>query len=1089
MRLSALFISFAAYWILFWSYKLSFAADESAALGIKAPEGFEVSLFAGDDLAHDIYSMTIDSHGRIVVAGAGYVKILHDDNKDGKADRATLFSNKPASGAHGMVFVGDDLICTGDNSLMKLRDKDGDGVADGEPEIWAKLKHSEHGANGVIQGPDGWIYVACGNDAGVTAAHATLPTSPVKKPEAGAILRFSPDGKQSEIFAHGFRNIYDLDFNAFGQLFTVDSDGERDHHLPWYAPTRLFDVAEGMHHGWVLQGHQRSWNRPAYFPDVAPRLCEIGRGSPTGVVVYRHTQFPEEYRGNVFSCCWTLGRVYRFDLKSQTRNPKVEPLVFLETTGEIGFAPVDLAVGSTGEMFVAVGGRGTRGSVFRISSKKSGYVSEDAKGGDELTTVLQAPQPLSAWSRAIWIPAADRCERDALVQVVQDRKRPREDRLRAIEAVTQRHGGLHFDEAKPLLINLADDGAVFRAALRSVIFSDGPDSLASLLVVRTHQLDWEVIAPLLPTATERVGSQLGKINWESASWNLGENQRYTQAFYRAYAAVHAEVKISPLVELWRLYYRGELDVSHFPIAAEAFFLAPEAKERLEAVRLMQLALGDVNTRQMMADVYAGYVANASSDDLRTIRDKWGKRLAGQFPTRDEPLNIELSRLLAMLEVDDQAMVDRLTEAFVADEGRLREYHLHLLIVLSRLPGDRSDAATARTAKGLLNINPRGTSLSRNWPARVREFTAELFRQDVVLPGVLMGDMDFRYPWQTLIVDSMPADARVDAIEFHLKYVSRDGESDDPISRWSEDLINELSEWNSEERFHRLREAWPNLSLRGAILRALAKSPMFEDREKFIEGLSSVESRVVEASAKALTKFGKVFGEPDLAVVFAALRQDCLTFENKSTRKALTSLLQTWTGQEIKIEEPKEQKKLLAAYQPWFDWLEKEHPAIAKKVAGFGDATAEEWLARLKKVDWTSGDEMRGLAVFQKKACHKCHAGNSPLGPSLAGAAARFSREDLFGSILDPHKEVAPPYQTTQIATSSGKVYSGLLVYESPDATLVQTTPDTTIRIAGDEILSMKKGRVSLMPSGLLNDVSDQDLADLYAYLKTLKNVK
>ena len=141
------------------------------------------------------------------------------------------------------------------------------------------------------------------------------------------------------------------------------------------------------------------------------------------------------------------------------------------------------------------------------------------------------------------------------------------------------------------------------------------------------------------------------------------------------------------------------------------------------------------------------------------------------------------------------------------------------------------------------------------------------------------------------------------------------------------------------------------------------------------------------------------------------------------------------------------------------------------------------------MDWAGADEQRGLAVFQKKACHKCHAGSGPLGPNLAGAAARFSREDLFGSILDPHKEVAPPYQTTQIATSAGKVYSGLIVYESPDATLVQTTPETTIRIAGDEILSMKKGRVSLMPSGLLNDVTDLDLADLYSYLKTVQSVK
>jgi glucose/arabinose dehydrogenase len=217
------------------------------------------------------------------VAGAGYVKILHDDDADGKADRATLFSKMPASGAHGMCFDGPDLICTGDNALMRLRDTDGDGAADGEPIVLTNLRHPEHGANGVVQGPDGWFYVICGNDAGVSEKHVTTPHSPVRHPQCGAVIRMSPDGKQFEVVAHGFRNPYDLAFNADGAMF--DADGERDQHLPWYSPTRLFDIAPGMHHGWMLQGWQKSWNRPAYFPDNVDRLCEIGRGSPTGVIV------------------------------------------------------------------------------------------------------------------------------------------------------------------------------------------------------------------------------------------------------------------------------------------------------------------------------------------------------------------------------------------------------------------------------------------------------------------------------------------------------------------------------------------------------------------------------------------------------------------------------------------------------------------------------------------------------------------------------------------------------------------------------------------------------------------------------------
>ena len=52
----------------------------SEEVGIQVPDGFEVSLYADDDLAHDIYTMTTDSLGRVVVSGPGYVRILVDDN-------------------------------------------------------------------------------------------------------------------------------------------------------------------------------------------------------------------------------------------------------------------------------------------------------------------------------------------------------------------------------------------------------------------------------------------------------------------------------------------------------------------------------------------------------------------------------------------------------------------------------------------------------------------------------------------------------------------------------------------------------------------------------------------------------------------------------------------------------------------------------------------------------------------------------------------------------------------------------------------------------------------------------------------------
>src|SRR5438067_11202228 len=63
--------------------------------GLKAPPGFEVTEFAGPNLANDIYCMTLDPQGRVVVAGRGYIKILVDDDGDGKADRAIDFASTP----------------------------------------------------------------------------------------------------------------------------------------------------------------------------------------------------------------------------------------------------------------------------------------------------------------------------------------------------------------------------------------------------------------------------------------------------------------------------------------------------------------------------------------------------------------------------------------------------------------------------------------------------------------------------------------------------------------------------------------------------------------------------------------------------------------------------------------------------------------------------------------------------------------------------------------------------------------------------------------------------------------------------------
>src|SRR5262249_19742916 len=214
-----------------WLVPDATGAQEPAA-GLRVPPGFQVTDFAGSDLANDIYTLTIDPQGRIVVAGRGYIRILGDDDGGGRADPAIEVADSPKDGAMGLCWGGDTLYVTGDGGLRRLRIKEVRGA--GPSELLRAMKTGgEHTAHAIRRGRDGWLYVLCGNTTGIDKSYATLATSPIKEPVAGCVLRFAPAGRRpwfeaggsgiepedSEIVAPRFRNPYGMDFNSAGGVF------------------------------------------------------------------------------------------------------------------------------------------------------------------------------------------------------------------------------------------------------------------------------------------------------------------------------------------------------------------------------------------------------------------------------------------------------------------------------------------------------------------------------------------------------------------------------------------------------------------------------------------------------------------------------------------------------------------------------------------------------------------------------------------------------------------------------------------------------------------------------------------------------
>lgn len=1100
---------------------LSFAAadDQQVAPPLKVPEGFEVSLYADDDLAHDIYSMTLDAQGRVVVAGANYVKTLHDEDNDGRADKATLLSTEPASGAHGMVFLGNDLYCTGDESVMRLRDADGDGQVDGEPEILAKPKHPEHGANGLTIGPDGRLYLICGNDAGVSTVDTRSPGSPVTEPNCGAVVRLTLDGKQSHVVAHGFRNPYDLAFDADGRLWTVDADGERDHHLPWYAPNRLFDIATGQHHGWILRGWTRSWNRPASYFDNVSREIEVGRGSPTGMAVYLHETFPAKYHNVPFSVCWTFGRVYAFPFADaedgKARHRVME--TFVETTGTVGFAPVDIAVGKEGEMYIAIGGRRTRGGVFVVryvgdGEEKSRWTN-NRKALEQPTLAIDAvlahPQPLDAWARARWMPAAKDLGPEAFVIAASDTLREVPQRVRAIEILRElfpenlsevRDRPMASRSTPPqVLTRLAwslDRGPQLGRAI--------PEDIATLATLtrrddpHVQRAAWEALASL----PREKSSKVPDANWagmfdssdrqvRAAALSAWGRWQPDEAAYFSPESSNQPTWQKTWSQSLRQFALAKMDPEDCRKQLEAFLeaikTAPGDERALDLLRLAVLSLGDI-TFEPVKDEPVGPLPTGYTLKKSYSREELEKlvpaalvvKLCDAFPTRQRELDRELARLLALLKVPGAtAQLDSKLAAQVTAETPPPD-DIHWLMCMSWLSGPISKEATGDIAAAIANLEPKMRAAkaysSRNWPECVGRTAAAIIARNPQVASKIFQHPSWRYPEQAALAIHFEKADRQAAARALLKATQK--ESDEEL-RWTTDLAQIVAELPAEEGLPALRQVFDEPALRDTIALHLAKAKLPEDRAKLVESLSSIQPDVVEAAASGLLSMRVEPTKDDLETLVDAFRQSTTAANLVQSRITLSKLLTKWTKLSLQATDEKDAAKLLAA---WREELAKPFPELAKRLVDGLQTSPEAWQKRLAAIDWSMGQADRGRVSYEKRQCIRCHAGSSPLGPDLKGVAQRFSRNDLLAAIIDPNKEVAPLYQTTIVETASGTSVHGIIVYESPDATMVKVSPDNTVRIAGQEIVAMRKSRQSLMPVGLLNEIGDQELADLFAFI-------
>jgi putative heme-binding domain-containing protein len=180
------------------------------------------------------------------------------------------------------------------------------------------------------------------------------------------------------------------------------------------------------------------------------------------------------------------------------------------------------------------------------------------------------------------------------------------------------------------------------------------------------------------------------------------------------------------------------------------------------------------------------------------------------------------------------------------------------------------------------------------------------------------------------------------------------------------------------------------------------------------------------------------------------------------------------------------KLVLAKYPASVQQPGKELLASLNVDSAKQGAHIDELLAALK-----DGDIRRGQNIFnsQKAACFTCHAlgyQGGHVGPDLTSIGTVRTERDLLESIVYPSASFVRSFEPFVVTTKSEESFTGILRKDAADEIVLVTGPNVEVRVARSDIVEMRPGTVSVMPAGLDQQLTKQELSDLVAFLKSTK---
>jgi putative membrane-bound dehydrogenase-like protein len=1014
------------------------------------PQGFTIEVAAGSDLAPRPIVAAFDEKGRLYVCDSSgsnervaeqvknkphRILRLESTRGDGKFDKQTVFV-KNVMFPEGAMFLNGSLYVAAPPHIWKFTDTDDDGVADKE-EIWFDGKTLTGCANdlhGPYRGPDGCIYWCKGafakQEYAVPAPRLPLAWQRVSKDgqrtfttRAAHIFRATPDGKTIEpLMTGGMDNPVDLVFTPTGDVVFSTT------FLQHPAGGKRDGLIHAIYGGVYGKDHDVVYEHPWTGPHLMPVLTHLGPAAPCGLHRYESDQFGTEYENNVFCCQFNMRKLSRHVLVPKGSTYETRDSDFV-VSDNIDFHPTDVIEDADGSLLVV-----DTGGWYKLCCPTSQLVKPDVTGAIYRIRKVGA--------HAIDDPRGLKIEWAKLdapgVGKLLDDPRPWVQRS-AIDSAAR------FNARDVIVPTLAV--GVSERGVRNVIWlaARGRNARAVMPIVYSLTLD------------PRPGVRQTAL--QAISWLRDlDGSFYARARLADKDPAVRRVAAEAIGRTGNVYALDELRAA----------LADETNDRAldHALTFALNGLADAEgTTEWLHDPSPRVRRSA----LAALEFMPGATLAAKS-------------VLAELDAKDPAL--RETAWWLAGRhpqwGDALAAYFRVKLAADKLPAAERDELAARLTKFVTSASVQkvlGESLAAARPEAARLALGVMARSGLkALPapwrdGLLAAapDLDDRETLRSAlgVFRVLPAEAKdFDAFVTKLPRAQL----------WPGGVVPiefRLALLAGRPAGQALDVAAANLALQ-----ALVPYEPAADRATAAEVL--LRAKLTAEQCTALARALSTVSPIDLPRLLGV-------FDRSTDEKVGLELVKALREKGVRAVVRAEMvKPILDKYpQAVRDEAEKLYAELADARKG-ETARLDKMLADLKP-----GDARRGQLVFNGPktnciACHKVGYVGGSAGPDLTRVGGIRTERDLLESVIYPSASFVRSYEPYRVVTTDDRTLNGVLKKDAPDEIVIVVAADKEERIARADIESIAPSTVSLMPAGLEQQLTPQEIADLIAFLKACR---